>query len=245
MSSRKPFLRAKAYGVHVLTASGIIPAALAMHEITQSRCDPRIVFLYLLAATLIDAIDGPLARRYHVKSNASAIDGRTIDDLLDYLTFAFIPLMLIWRMGWMPEGAGWTVVLAMGASLFGFAHCQAKDESAGFFRGFPSYWNIFAFYAGIASTQVSPWLTAISLWILTLLTVSPVRVLYPNLTPPPWKAWILGGAVVWSLCMILMLYFYPAPDPAITWISLVYPAFYSIASLYLARRQQGGAPAEP
>ncbi len=67
----------RAYAVHCLTASGIIPAAFAMREIASVDCDLRIVFLLLLLTTLIDSIDGPLARRFSIKHDAPAIDGRT------------------------------------------------------------------------------------------------------------------------------------------------------------------------
>lgn len=225
-----------AYGVHVLTASGIIPAALAMREIISDDCDPAIVFLYLLATTLIDAVDGPLARRFEVKRYAAAIDGRTIDDLLDYLTFAFIPLMLVWRMQWVPEPLGWTVSLAMGASLFGFAHRDAKDESRGFFRGFPSYWNIFAFYAGILHAIAGPWPVFGLLVGLTILTVSPVWFLYPNLAPVSHRKWLLGGAAVWSILMIVMLRNYPKPPIELTIGSLIYPVLYTVDSIVIGRR---------
>nr|WP_237607416.1 CDP-alcohol phosphatidyltransferase family protein [Roseimaritima sediminicola] len=208
-----------------------------MAEIASPDCDPRWVFVYLLLTTLIDAVDGPLARRYHVKRYARAIDGRTIDDLLDYLTFAFIPLMLVWRMGWLPEGWGWTVSVAMGASLFGFAHREAKDERGGFFRGFPSYWNIFAFYAGLLFAAAGPWPVAALMAVLAVATVLPIRFIYPNLAPPPWRTWLLGGAAVWSLLMLAMLWPYPDPPPSLTLVSLVYPALYVAASIWLARRR--------
>lgn len=225
--------RIAAYAVHVLTASGIAPAALAVMEIVSPGCDPRVVFLWLLLTTVIDAVDGPLARRLHVKHYAASIDGRTIDDLLDYLTFAFIPLLLIWRMGWLPPGLEWTVILAMGASLFGFAHVNAKDEINGFFRGFPSYWNAFALYAGIISTIATPWLTGIVLWVLTVLTVAPVWMVYPNLAPPKWKLSVIVGAMLWTLTMLAMLWYYPRPPVALVAVSLIYPAFYVILSWHL------------
>ena len=229
-------IKIKAYAVHLLTAAGIVPAALAMFELTAVDCDPRFVFVWLFITTLIDAVDGPLARRYHVKANAASIDGRTIDDLLDYLTFAFVPLLLIWRMDWLPFGFGWTTILAMMASLFGFAHTEAKDESGGFFRGFPSYWNIFAFYAGIISTMFSPWLTAILLWTLTVLTVCPIRLIYPNLAPQPWRTWLLGGAFAWAIIMLIMLKPFPMVGVVLLSVSLIYPLAYIAASFHLSRK---------
>lgn len=227
----------RGYAVHLLTASGIIPAFAAMAEIVSVDCDPRWVFFYLLIATFIDAVDGPLARRWRVKTVAPSISGRTVDDLLDYLTFAFIPLMLIWRMQWLPSGFGWMVALAMGASLLGFAHTGAKREEEGFFRGFPSYWNIFAFYAGLSTFLLNEWVTLILLLLLTVATVSPIWLLYPNLTPYPFRPWVLGGAAVWAVILLIMIPFYPRPPLWLTLVSLIYPLGYTLLSFWLGRRR--------
>ena len=224
------------YAVHVYTASGIIPAFFAAVEIASPVTDPRWVFFYLLITLAIDATDGPLARRFHVKHTAAKIDGRTIDDLLDYLTFAFLPLLLVWRMDWLPAGTGWTVSLAMGASLFGFANRDAKDEANGFFRGFPSYWNIYAFYAGLMTALWGPWPAAVLLWFLTLATVAPLWLIYPNLAPQPLRTWLLVGAAIWTLIVVVILPSYPQVSPFWFWLSLLYPAFYTAASFYQARR---------
>jgi hypothetical protein len=73
----------------------------------------------------------------------------------------------------------------------------AKDEAAGYFRGFPSYWNIAAFYTGLAFHglgEAGQWLNGAVLLALAALTVSPVRFLYPNLAPRPWKLPVMVGA---------------------------------------------------
>ena len=124
--------------MHLYTASGIVLAALAAAEIFSPRPDPRIVFALFAAATLVDASDGFLARRWEVKRTAPEIDGRAIDDIVDYITFTFLPLLLVWRMGWVPEPVLLWIAPALIASLFGFANTGAKDEGGGFFRGFPS-----------------------------------------------------------------------------------------------------------
>jgi phosphatidylcholine synthase len=222
--------------VHVLTASGIAFDLLAVHELLGPAPDPRRVFLLLLVPVLIDGIDGPLARRWDVKTWGSAVDGRTIDDIVDYLTFTFVPLLLVWRMGWLPEPAAAFVVLALVASLLGFAHTQAKMEADGFFRGFPSYWNAYAFYAGLWAAREGVAANAVVLVALAVLTVAPVRFLYPNLAPRPWRMPLLLGAGLWTALLLAMLPTYPQTPPALVWASLAYPAFYVTLSIALDRR---------
>lgn len=241
--------RVAAYAVHALTASGIVAALLAALEITTAAPDPRLVLLWLGLATAIDAADGPLARAVDIERNAPAIDGRTMDDIVDYLTYTFVPLLLVLRMGW-STGPAWlaiaAVALAMAASLLGFAHRMAKDERAGFFRGFPSYWNVMAYYFGLWVAYygaVGGLAVTVSLVCLAVLTVAPVRFVYPNMAPRPWKTPLLIGGAAWGLLLAGTLPWYPHPqDPegsvpqALMWASLVYPALYLIASVHLARR---------
>jgi phosphatidylcholine synthase len=239
--------RARAYVVHLLTASGVVAAFLAVAELLRDAPDERVVFGWLVVAVVIDAVDGPIARAWDVKRFAPEIDGRTIDDIVDYLTFTFIPLLLVWRMGWVPfapglPGAAW-IVPALLASLLGFANVGAKDEAAGYFRGFPSYWNIAAYYAGLAFYGLGPagqWLNAVVLLALAALTVSRVRFLYPNLTPQPWKFPVLLGAAAWLVMLLGMLLVYRRVPAWLVGLSLTYPAFYAILSILLdpERRQQ-------
>ncbi len=219
----------RAYGVHLYTASGVAMAFLAAAEISAPRPDPRWVFLWLALAVLIDASDGPLARQFEVKRWAPWISGRLIDDIVDYLTFTFLPLLLVWRMEWVPAWAGALIAAAMMASLLGFAHGGAKQETEGFFLGFPSYWNIYAFYAGLWHEEVS----AVVLVLLTILTLAPVRFLYPNLAPRPWRWPVLAGAAAWLALLLAMLWDYPLIPPWLVWLSTVYPAFYVGLSFHL------------
>ena len=228
----------RAYAVHVYTASGVALAFLAALEMTVAQPDARYIFLLLFGTVFIDATDGPLARRWDVKRWAARIDGRTIDDIVDYLTFTFLPLVLMARMQWLPEPVWLWIVPALIASLFGFANREAKDESDGFFLGFPSYWNIVAFYAGFAQGPTGVWFNAALVVALAALTLAPVRFLYPNVAPRPWKVLLLLGAVVWVAILCVMLGSYPNSPGWLIGLSLVYPAFYTILSFALDRRRR-------
>ena len=226
---------ARAVLVHLYTASGVLLALFVAMELAAPSPDPRRVFLALAAAVVIDATDGTLARRWEVKRVLPTIDGRTIDDIVDYLTYVFLPLLLIWRMGWVPAPSWVAVAPALVASLFGFANTGAKDEAGGFFLGFPSYWNVVAFYAGFIHRLYGPWVNAAILLLLALLTVLPVRFLYPNLAPRPWRGPVVAGAIVWLGVMLWLLGDYPQAPAPLVWASLLYPAFYIGLSLYLGR----------
>jgi phosphatidylcholine synthase len=222
--------------VHGYTASGVLLAFVAALELCAASPDPRRVFLALAAAVLIDATDGTLARRWEVKLVLPAINGRTIDDIVDYLIYTFLPLLLVWRMGWVPEPRAVWIAPALVASLFGFANTGAKDEGSGFFLGFPSYWNIVAFYAGLFHRFWGPWVNAVLLLPLAALTVLPVRFLYPNLAPRPWRVPVVAGAILWLGLMLWRLRDYPRWPAELVWLSLLYPAFYCGLSLRLGAR---------
>jgi len=234
----------RAHGVHLYTASGVVVAFLAAAELCAPQPDPRWVFGWLAVAALIDATDGPLARRWQVTRHAPQIAGRTIDDIVDYLTFTFVPLVLVWRLQWLPPPVGLWPALAMIASLLGFAHTGAKQEGEGFFRGFPSYWNVFAFYTGLWVPRYGPVLPAVVLVLLAVGTVLPVRFLYPNLAPWPWRGPLMVGAFVWVGLVLTMLPSFPVVPSWLVWVSLVYPGGYTGLSVYLdlaARRRRHGA----
>jgi phosphatidylcholine synthase len=137
-------------------------------------------------------------------------------------------------------GAAW-ILPALVASLLGFANVGAKDEAAGYFRGFPSYWNIAAFYAGLAFHQLGEtgqWLTGIVLLALAALTVSPVRFIYPNLAPEPWKRSVMLGAAAWLVVLLGMLPVYREVPGWLVAVSLIYPAFYATLSILLDPRRR-------
>ena len=228
--------RVAAWLVHLYTATGVVFALLATLEVCAERPDPRMVFIWLTIAVLIDATDGPLARRFEVKRVLPHMQGRTIDDIVDYLTFTFIPMLLIARMEWVPYPALLFVIPPLVTSVLGFANAGAKDESGGFFLGFPSYWNIIAFYIGIAADRNLHGLNAGVLLALSVLTVLPIGFIYPNLAPRRWKPAILGGAFAWLVMVAAMVPAYPRPSLWLVGLSLIYPAFYTVVSVVEYRR---------
>src|SRR5690606_14387443 len=166
----------------------------------------------------------------------------------DYLGFTFVPLLLIWRMTWVPGDdavRGIFGAIPMIASLLGFANTAAKDEAGGFVRGLTSYWNIIAIYAGLLApgglvdATVGRWINAATLIILALFTVVPIWLLYPNLAPASWQLPIRGGAYLRLVVLLIMFPWYPADVPGwLVLVSLLYPIFYVVISLVLGHKHR-------
>jgi phosphatidylcholine synthase len=227
--------------VHAYTASGLVLAAVAAVLIVRGDPDAlRAAFLCFLLATAVDASDGVLARRFDVARHVPSIDGRRLDDIIDFQTYTSLPLLLIWRAGLLPGALGWLLLVPLLASAFGFTRVQAKLEDH-YFLGFPSYWNVVAFYLYFLGPP--PAITALVLLALAGLTILPTRYLYPSMGGALNRAAALGGAA-WGVLLALIL---TGAVPERPWVivSLVFPAFYMIASWSLpgGARRTGGSRA--
>src|SRR5436190_17814061 len=137
---------ALAWLAHAYTAMGLVCAAgIAVLIVRGDDASLRGAFLLMMVATAIDATDGWLARRARVKDVLPRIDGRALDDLIDFHTYTSLPLLLLWRADVLPGASAWLLLLPLLASAYGFSQTDAKTDD-GFFLGFPSYWNVVAFY---------------------------------------------------------------------------------------------------
>lgn len=132
--------RIKALFVHLLTATGAVLAMLAMLAAVDRKWD--MMFLWLVVALFVDGIDGPLARRYHVKTNWPTYDGVLLDLIIDYLTYVFIPAFALFKSDLMNGWTGWCAIIVItyaSALYFVDTRMKTKDYS---FAGFPACWNM-------------------------------------------------------------------------------------------------------
>jgi phosphatidylcholine synthase len=222
-----------AWGVHLYTALGLVTAALAAVLVVRGDAESfRAAFLLLLASTVIDASDGTLARKVDVKRVLPGFDGRRLDDITDFHTYTSLPLLLVWRSGVLrPEQAPWLLAPLL-ASAYGFSQADAKT-SDGYFRGFPSYWNVVAFY--LHYLRPPPELALAVLLVLAVLTFVPAKYLYPS-QPGALNRWTAVLAALWAAVLVLVLVGVLAP--ARPWLlgSLVFPAWYMLASWAMTAR---------
>ncbi len=186
-------IKQKALAVHLLTATGAVFAMLAMLAAVQEKYD--IMFFWLVVAFFVDGIDGPLARKYDVKTNAPEFDGVLLDLIIDYLTYVFIPAFALFQSGRMDGWSGWLMLIIVtfaSAMYFCDTRMKTKDNS---FSGFPGCWNMLVLV--IFALNV-PW--HISLVLVTFLAITmfiPLKFVHPVRTER-WRKITLPMALAWT-----------------------------------------------
>ena len=192
-----------------------------------------VTALWLGLATLfIDGTDGMLARRFRVKETIPWFDGARMDDIVDYLTYVFAPIVLLWTTDRLPDGPiGWVVAaLPLLASCYQFCRVDAKTVRP-LLPGLPELLErrrLLRDRAGRRPTGV-----AIALVVLTVLVFVPVRYVYPSRTraaarPQRWR-WPASGWSPTPCCSRST----PTRTPSSWRLASAYLVYYVGLSVYL------------
>lgn len=232
----------RAWGVHLFTSLGLVAAAgIAVLIVRGGDDDFRSAFALMLVATLIDAVDGSLARLARVKQVLPHFDGRRLDDIIDFHTYTSLPLLLIWRAGVLPGWWSGLLLFPLLASAFGFSRIAAKTAD-GYFLGFPSYWNVVAFY--LYFLEPPAWFSIGAITLLSVLTFVPTRYLYPTQPGALNRLTTLLG-VVWAAMLVFTLSVPREQRRGPVIISLFFPAYYMLASWWISSRVIASGPIMP
>ncbi len=167
--------RAAALGVHLFTATGAAIALLAMLEAVRQHWAG--MFAWLGLALLIDAIDGPLARRLDVARLQPDWSGDVLDLVVDFVTYVFVPAYAITASGLLlPIAAPLLGIGIVISSAMYFADRRMKTDD-NHFRGFPALWNAAAFYLFLLHPPAI--VGSLGITALIVLTFVPLRVVHP------------------------------------------------------------------
>ena len=226
---------AAAWAVHLYTALGAVCGFGAVLATVQA--DYRRAFLWMVAATVIDATDGALARAADVKTHVPRFDGARLDDIVDYLTYVFAPAFLMYRAGVLPETWGVAVAtIILLSSAYGFASTDAKADDH-FFTGFPSYWNIVAVY--LFAAELPQAINAAVLLVLSALVFVRIGYIYPSRTPEL-RGLTIGLGAIWALMVVAIILLMPEVPRLLLYGSLFFPVYYTVLSLVLQGRRRKG-----
>jgi phosphatidylcholine synthase len=168
-------MRTAAFAVHIFTAMGAGIALLAMLEAVREHW--ASMFGWLGVALIVDAIDGPLARKLDVVRLQPNWSGDVLDLVVDFLTYVFVPAYAITASGMLLPLAAPLLgigIMVSGALYFADRRMKASDNH---FRGFPALWNAAAFYLFLL--HMPPVLSTLFIAVLIALTFAPFHVLHP------------------------------------------------------------------
>ena len=228
--------RLAALSVHLLTATGAVFAMLAMLAAVDGKWD--LMFLWLVVAFFVDGIDGPLARKYHVKKNAPEFDGVLLDLIIDYLTYVFIPAFALFKSGLMDGWTGWFAIIIItfaSAMYFADTRMKTKDNS---FSGFPGCWNMVVLV--IFALEPNFW---VSLALVSALAISmflPLKFVHPVRTER-WRGLTLPLAIGWTFFAGWAAWVDFHPESWAHWgliVTSIYLTFAGIAQQLLPQQKQ-------
>ncbi len=218
------------WAAHLYTGLGAVAALLATLAVLAG--DYRGAFIWLGVQIFIDATDGVLARALRVKERLPHFDGARLDDIIDYLCYVFVPVLLLLHAGLVPAGWGVSVGAAvLLSSAYGFSQTAAKVKTTDyFFTGFPSYWNLVVFYVFLLRWPAE--VNAAILLAFAVLVFVPLRYVYPSRTKTLSLSTNVLGAL-WAVLSLWILWRLPLTDGPWILLSLAFPVYYMALSFWL------------
>jgi phosphatidylcholine synthase len=198
----------RAFAIHIFTASGAALALVALVAAVNGHW--RVMFVCLGVALIVDAVDGALARWLEVAARLPRWSGDMLDLVVDFTTYVFVPAYAIAAGGLLPEllAIPAAIVIVMTGALY-FADRQMKTND-NYFRGFPTLWNIVAFYLFVL--KLPPWLAAATVAVLAVLTFAPFKFVHP-VRVVRLRAVSVAALLLWTACALIALWqdFEPGP----------------------------------
>ena len=190
--------QAKAFSVHLLTASGSFLAFLSVVAASEQKW--TLMFLWLGLALFVDGIDGPIARKLQVKEVLPNWSGDTLDNIIDYITYVLIPAFALYQRGFMGENLSFlsaAIIVVSSAIYYADTGMKTKEN---FFRGFPVVWNMVVFTLFIVEPgEMAAFAVVVGTAILSFVPINflhPVRVKrLRGINLPMFLVWcFFGGA---------------------------------------------------
>ena len=194
-----------AWGVHAFTMSGLAWATLALYAMLNN--DIPMMWLWFGIALIVDGVDGTLARKVGVRSAIPWFDGGVVDNLVDYLTWTFLPALFMARnlpLGPEPLPIALMILIII-SSLFCYANDGEKSND-NYFVGFPAAWNCVAIIMYVLQTPA--WFNIAATIILALLTLVPIYYTHPARVKR-FQIPNIIGATAWIFSCAYLVIVYP------------------------------------
>jgi phosphatidylcholine synthase len=220
------FVTVRAFAVHVFTALGAALGLLALVFATGGHW--AAMFFTLGVALIVDGLDGPMARRFKVKEVLPRWSGESLDFVVDFITYVFVPAYAIAASGYLPELLAIPlacVIVITGALYFADGNMKTGDN---YFRGFPAVWNLVAFYVFVL--EPAPWAAAVVILALAALTFAPLRFVHP-LRVRQWRIVNIVLMAAWAALAFVAVAADLTPGPYVVAALAVIGLYFLVAGL--------------
>ncbi len=224
-----------AAAVHAYTAFGGVLAFFTLVETATHHFERALLLLGL--AFVVDGTDGFLARRVQVKRWLPTISGEALDLVIDFITYAIAPLFLLWSAGLLPQPAWLWAVVILAAAHYDFANTHPL-KNQGLYTGLPAIWNLYAFYVYVLHPP--EFVQAFCIAGLFVLTFAPIHFICLSRLAYL-RAASLAATVICATIVLMVLLGLVADRRLWALVSLVGPAWYLGASLWVDLRFRRGA----
>ena len=217
-----------AWGVHLFTASGLLAGFMAILAIGAKNW--RSAMAWLLVALLIDGLDGTFARKFKVSKTLPNINGKTIDYVIDFATYAIIPAYFFYAAELV--SLTWNLpltflILLVSAIYYGKEGMVSDDY---YFIGFPVMWNVVIFYL-IFIFSLGIWGNAFIIIIFSILHFVPIKFAYPS-RAIHLKALTIGFTGLMLIIMPVAVWLYPNVPVWLKWVAIGNLAYFGVLAVF-------------
>jgi phosphatidylcholine synthase len=221
------FERVRAFAVHVFTACGAALALIALIFATGGHW--TAMFFCLGMALVVDGLDGPMARAFNVAEVLPRWSGVTLDMVIDFVTYVFVPAFVVGASGLLPdvlEIPAAIVIVVTGTLYFADREMKTHDN---YFKGFPVLWNLVAFYLYVL--EPPPWVAAACIFALAALTFAPIKFVHP-LRVKRLRTLNIALLVAWGALALITLARDLSPGPYVTLPLTLIAVYFLIAGIF-------------
>ena len=222
-------MKVAAYLVHLFTASGLLAGFMGLLAAVEG--DYRACMFWMLATLVIDGIDGTFARMARVKEVLPRVDGKTIDYVIDFFTYAILPAYLFYvavDTPYWPRLLSCFAMLLSAAIYYGLEGMVSADGRH--FVGFPVLWNMVVFVFIFVVPELGPGPVHVIVILLAILHFVPILVPYPSRGGRWWAA-TLTAVVVFVGSAVACVWFYPGVPGWAKWLNLASIAYLVLVTV--------------
>lgn len=217
-----------AWSVHIFTSSGLLAGFMAILAVQAH--DWRMAMFWLIIALIIDGVDGTFARLFRTKEVLPFMDGKTIDYVIDFATYAIIPAYMFYEADLVPEAwrLGLTfLILLVSALYYGKTGMVSEDN---YFVGFPVMWNmVLYYYLFVTDYQASTYV--ILTIIFAILHFAPIKFVYPSQNDR-FKIPTIINTIFFIGTLALLVFYYPTKPLGLMIMAYATAAYYAVMAVY-------------